>query len=96
MVFLSPQSMNTTSTRSQVRRSTIAALLAGVALSLCACSTTSALRNPNEKSVSYKELHGMMERLVQEPSQASAERQTAGMAPSIGNMGSSSTLATNP
>jgi len=88
--------MNTTSTRSQIRRSTIAALLAGVALSLSACSTTSALRSPGEKSVSYKELHGMMEKLVQEPSQAAAERQTAGVATSIGSLGSSSTLATNP
>jgi hypothetical protein len=38
----------------------------------------------------------MMEKLVQEPSQAAAERQTAGVATSIGSLGSSSTLATNP
>jgi hypothetical protein len=88
--------MKTSSTRSLVRRSTLAALLAGVAFSLCACSTMSSARLPGEKGVTYKELHGMMERLASEPSQATAERQAALAATSAASLGAKGTLATNP
>ena len=76
--------------------------MAGAALLLGACSTTAAIRQPadlpvaqdqtNEKPVTYKELHGMMVRLAEEPTVGAAIASTTSTAGSV----DSRTLATNP
>jgi outer membrane biogenesis lipoprotein LolB len=71
-------------------RSAAATLLVAAALLLSACSTTSASREPVEKSVSYEQLHGMMVKLANENALGGAA--TA----SIATMGANSTLASNP
>jgi hypothetical protein len=88
--------MNSQSALSLARRSTLAALVAGAALLLGACSTTPVAQGPVEKTAektySYAELHQMMLKLSQEPAPASV----ATMASSSGDLGGSRTLAANP
>jgi|HubBroStandDraft_1064217.scaffolds.fasta_scaffold663842_1 hypothetical protein len=92
--------MNSQKTRFLVRHSAVATFLAGAALLLSACSTTTTSRLPVEattasnetleKPVSYEQLHGMMVRLAHE--NALGGTATA----SIADMGGNSTLASNP
>ena len=70
-------------------------MLAGAALLLGACSTASVAREPLEKTVSYKELHGLMVKLAEEPAYGTAQHQTVALAKLSPTLGAGSTLAAN-
>jgi hypothetical protein len=87
--------MNSQSTLSLVRRSSVAALVAGAALLLGACSTTPVAGvPPGEKTYSESELHQMMVRLAQEPAPGTGP--IGATAASSGDLGGNRTLAANP
>ena len=87
--------MNSASPLAHVRRSTLAALLAGAALLLGACSTASVAREPLEKTVSYKELHGIMTKLAEQPAYGSSQHQTVALSKLSSDLGAGTTLAAN-
>jgi hypothetical protein len=87
--------MNSASSVALVRRSTLAVILAGAALLLGACSTASVSSVPLEKTVSYKQLHGLMTKLAEEPAYGSAQHQTVALAKLSPGLGSGTTLASN-
>ena len=75
----------------------MATLLAVAALSLCGCSTTFVSRAPEEKTVTYRELHSLMVKLASEPSVVgSSDSQVATLPTTSGSLGSSAILASNP
>jgi hypothetical protein len=50
---------------------------------------------PLEKTVSYKQLHGLMTKLAEEPAYGSAQHQTVALAKLSPGVGSGTTLASN-
>jgi PBP1b-binding outer membrane lipoprotein LpoB len=88
--------MNSSNPRALVNRLTAAALLAGAALLLGACSTAPAAQVPLEKTVTYKELHSLMVKLAHEPAQRGTALPEAKLAMLSGDLGGSSILAANP
>lgn len=89
--------MNSSKARALVRQTSVATLLAVAALSLCGCSTTSVSLAPEEKTVTYKELHSLMVKLASEPSVvASSASKVAALPTASGSLGASAILASNP
>lgn len=88
--------MNTQITRALIRKSTVATLLAIAAMAVSGCSTTPLSMATGEKTVSYKELHGMMVRLAQETTQVSVVGPVAVDITASTDAETSRTLAVNP
>jgi hypothetical protein len=93
--------MNFTHQSLLVRRSTAAALLAGAAVLLGACSTVpvASREQPSEKPdrpVAYSELHQMMVKLAAEPVLWNDVRPGESLPPPASDVGASGTLASNP
>lgn len=90
--------MNSASAISLVRKSTVAALLAGAALLLGACSTAPVAAKadrPVEKTVTYKELHSLMVKLSQEPALGTVSSGGSLTSLSSGSLGGGSVVAVN-
>jgi len=88
--------MNSSNPRALIHRLTAAAMLAGAAVLLGACSTTPVAQVPLEKTVTYKELHSLMVKLANEPAQRGAALPEAKLAMLSGDLGESPVLASNP
>ena len=88
--------MNSTKARALVRQTSVATLLAVAAISLCGCSTTSVSLAPEEKTVTYKELHSLMVKLASEPSVVGSDSKVAALPTTSGSLGASAILASNP
>lgn len=89
-VLVNP-TMNSSLARVSVRNSTVAALLAGAALLLGACSTAPIAREPSERAVSYAQLHGLMVKIAYE-----GDRIPVATTAAPTDLGGSGTFATNP
>jgi outer membrane murein-binding lipoprotein Lpp len=89
--------MNTESTKPQVRRSIVATLVFGVVLLSAGCSTTtSASRDPSEKSTTAAELHSMMQRVADESAAKAASQPAATAMTAVTDLRPNQSLATNP
>jgi outer membrane biogenesis lipoprotein LolB len=86
--------MKASNARAAVRSLTAAALLAGAALLISGCATTTA-REPHEESVAYSQLHRQMLKLAEESAQQNAVAQAEALAKRSAESGGNSNLASN-
>lgn len=88
--------MNSPKVRAFVSLPTVATVLAGAALLLGGCATTTASREPGEKSVTYPQLHRQMVKLAEESGKGGAARPIEALSTASADLVASPTLASNP